>query len=290
LSFKGQANFAHSKLRRIPAMSEPSGRPIEYPEGLDFLMQVSEEENACESETRLRIPELGKMVPACYQELGTVLSLLNRAASCSWGCRGGDHLIEYLAGRVCAYSRSAIRLLLFGFYDESLSLTRSIGEIGNLLLLFNQEPSALPQWRVSDKDLRMTDFGPKKVRKRLKNIGRDKSVDLKPLIVDDDRYVALSEIATHPTPQIKPQAHNAQGKPSVGARFQEAGLVVSLNELARAVACAVLPIPKLLGYDDQRRGAIRERAIILLSTVGGLSVENQQEMFAEIRRQLETDV
>jgi hypothetical protein len=268
-------------------MSHAVEQPSVCPQGLDFLKLVSQQEDACESETRRRIPKMGKLAPPCFRELGTVLSLLDRAAACFWGCRRGDHVIEYLAGRVCTSSRAALRLLLMGFYDESLSLTRNVGEIANLLLLFNQDASALPQWLVSSKQLRMKEFGPAAVRKRLEVIGRDKSVDLQLLYVNQERYGSLCELATHPTPQTKPQAHNALGIPFSAGEFQEAGLLVSLNELAEAVSRAVIPLPKLLGYDNQRRSEIQERASILLSSVGKLSVENQQEMYAEIWQQHE---
>jgi hypothetical protein len=268
-------------------MWHPSEQQLQCPEGLDFLNLVSEQENVCETETRRRIPKLGKQPPICLQELGTVLSLLDRAASCYWGCRGGDHQIEYLAGRVCASSRAALRLLLFGFYDESLSLTRNIGEIANLFLLFNQDASAQPQWRASSRRLRKSDFGPPAVRRRLEDIGREKSVNLHVLFVDEDKYRALCELATHPTPQTKPQAHNASGMPLTGGEFQEVGLIVGLNELSGAVARAVLPLPKLLGYDALRRSEIQERASVLLSSVGKLSVETQRELFEELRQHAE---
>jgi hypothetical protein len=72
------------------------------PIGHDFLTLLSKQEDACEAESRDRLPVLGKKTPACVENLGTVLSLLDRAASCFWSCRGGDHIIEYLAGRVCS--------------------------------------------------------------------------------------------------------------------------------------------------------------------------------------------
>ena len=49
-----------------------------------------------------------RKAPRCLESLGTVLSLLDRASSCYWGCRGGDHVIEYFAGRVASSSRAAL--------------------------------------------------------------------------------------------------------------------------------------------------------------------------------------
>ena len=88
------------------------------PEGLSFLNLVWDQEDSCETETDSRIPNMGVKAPKCLEHIGTVLSLLDRMASCWWVCRGGDHLIEYLCGRVASNARAALRLLRFGFYDE----------------------------------------------------------------------------------------------------------------------------------------------------------------------------
>lgn len=270
-------------------MSQPSKQSFTCPEGLDFLKLVSEQEDTCEAETRRRIPSMGKKAPACLQNLGTALSLLDRTASCFWACRGGDHVIEYLAGRVCSLSRAALRLLLFGFYDESLSITRSIGEIANLFLLFNQDAPALAQWSQSNNKQRKEQFRPVKVRLRLEEIEQRKSVNLQILTVDEQRYGALCEAATHVTPHTKPQAHNPLGLPFAGANFQEAGLIIALNELARATALALIPLPKLLGYDDQKRSEIQGKAATLLESVGNVDVITKGQVFAEMWQQAEKD-
>jgi len=77
------------------------------PEGLDFLRLVPEQEDHCEERTRKLLPELGQKPPRCLEEFGTVLSLLDSAASCFWGCRGGDHVLEYLARRVASSARAS---------------------------------------------------------------------------------------------------------------------------------------------------------------------------------------
>jgi hypothetical protein len=271
-------------------MSQSRKRSAACPEGSDFLKLVADQEDACQAETRRRIPDLGEKVPACFENLGTVLSLLDRSAACFWSCRGGDHVIEYLAGRVSSSSRAALRLLLFGFYDESLSITRGIGEIANLFLLFNQDPGAFPQWQQSNKKHRMQQFSPIKVRLRLEEIGRGKSVDLRMLRVDEQRYGGLCEIATHVTPATKPQAHNPLGMPFAGAQFQEAGLIVALNELAHATALALMPLPKLLGYDDQRRSEIQQAGANLWTAVGTLDVLTEKSKFEDMWQQTKSEL
>src|SRR5208282_3249758 len=108
-----------------------------------------------------------------------------------------------------------------------------------------------------------------------------------PPLIDQTRYGELCELATHPTPQTKPQAHNLLGMPFIGAEFQEAGLLVALNELAAATALALVPLPKLLGYVDQGRTEIKEAAFALLRSVGALNVLNVKDKFAEMWRQAE---
>jgi hypothetical protein len=169
-----------------------------------------------------------------------------------------------------------------GYYDESLSLTRSIGDIGNLLLLFNQDTIAFEEWQQSSKRQRRSQFSPVKVRCRLEAIGRTKSVDLTLLMMDEWRYGALSEVATHATPQTKPQVHNPREIPCSGGVFQEAGVVVALQELAAATARAAIPLPKLLGYDNQRRDEIREATAVLLSSSGRLNVLTEKQFFADM--------
>ncbi len=258
-------------------MSQSSAVPFACPQGLAFLKLVTDQEDACEALSRQRLPGLGAKVPLCFEHLGTVLSFPDRVASCFWGCRGGDHLVEYLAGRVCSSSRAAIRLLLFGFYDESLSLTRSIGEVTNLLFLFNQDPAALPEWQGCNKKQRKDNFGPYKVRIRLESMGL-------PVLIDEARYGELCEIATHVTPQTKPQAHNPLGMPFAGSEFQEPGLIVALNELSLATSLALICLPKLLSYNDARRKEIKETVLTLLNSVGGTNILTVKDQLAEMMR------
>src|SRR6266849_3968786 len=42
----------------------------------------------------------GERVLASLEGLGSLLELMHGLACCGWGCRGGDHQIEWLLGRV----------------------------------------------------------------------------------------------------------------------------------------------------------------------------------------------
>jgi hypothetical protein len=137
---------------------ERNDAPI--PEGRDFLALVQEHEDLCEAKTDEHLPSMGKKAPVCVDRIGTVLSLLDRMSSCWWVCRGGDHTIEYLAGRTLSNARAALRLLRFGFYDEALLLCRSMGEIANLLYLFFRSDVSLTEWRNASHKERLRHFSP----------------------------------------------------------------------------------------------------------------------------------
>src|SRR5687768_1019952 len=66
----------------------------------------------------------GEKQPSTVRVFGTLVSLLYRAACCEWGCRGGDHQIEWLAGRVVNHALAGYGLIRAAHYDEALSLTR----------------------------------------------------------------------------------------------------------------------------------------------------------------------
>jgi hypothetical protein len=118
-------------------MTEPADRPTSsgpaFPEATAFLETAWNAEDACETETTSALPGMGVKAPACIAKLGTLLSLLYRVGCCAWGCRGGDHTVEYIIGRSVTSALAALRLIRFGYYDEALGLARNIGEIANLL-------------------------------------------------------------------------------------------------------------------------------------------------------------
>lgn len=257
-------------------MKDTAQKEQALPEGLEFLKLIWYQEGRCEDETDRQIPDMGIKAPQCLTNLGTVLSLLDRAASCFWGCPGSDHTIEYLTGRVYSSARASLRLIRFGFYDESLSITRSIGEIANLLFLFFNDRSAFNQWKGSTKRERMNNFSPARVRLALDALGV-------PLPMEANRYSELCEIATHVTPETKPQAHNLAGRPVLGGYFQEGGVLVSLNELAAAVSIATFASSKLMSLEDEIRKRIGSESLKLLRSVGAVDVIQMPQWWEKLR-------
>jgi hypothetical protein len=83
--------------------------------GAEFIKLLEKLENDGFARSSDQLPEMGKAAPQTLEHLGTVLSLLDRLASCHWGCKGGDHVAEYLAGRCCSSARASLRLLRHGY-------------------------------------------------------------------------------------------------------------------------------------------------------------------------------
>ena len=246
---------------------------IEFREGLEFLKFTRDLESQCEDRTDSRIPSMGAKAPSCFEGIGTVLSLLDQMATCIWGFNGGDHDhdhdIEYLCGRVSSNGRAAMRLLRMGFYDESLVLSRNIGEIANLLLLFRMEGSALEEWKEPGKI-----FTPAEVRHRLRELTKRTPP------IDGKRYRILSEQLVHPNRGLKPQAFNLLGLPSTGSLFQEIGLLVSLNELALPLVCSCFVGVLLLDLDDEVKEHITATAIDLLEQIGAAQLSELEEIYS----------
>ena len=232
-------------------MAHNKNSDVDVPEGIAFLELVWEQEDTCEVKTNEKVLNLGEKAPACLEHMGTVLSLLDRMASCWWACQEGDHKIERLCGRVASNARAALRLLRFGFYDESLVLSRAMGETANLLYLFTQDDSALEDWKASSQAELQSKFSPVKVRLRLEELQTSPPIN-------QDRYKLLSQRAAHPNPGTSPQSHNFLGVPTAGAIMQEEGIVVCLNEIALPLSVATCFGALLLDLENN----VKKRVVI----------------------------
>lgn len=267
-------------------MSPSSDKDALVPEGTAFLRLVWEQEDSCELETDKRFPTMGEKAPACLEQLGTALSLLDRMASCWWACRAGDHLVEYLCGRVASTGRAALRLMRLGFYDETLVLCRGIGEVANLLDLFQQDRHAFEKWKSSSRRDRLKEFGPVGVRLRLEALQASPPIS-------QQRYTLLSERAAHVHPGTKPQAHNILGLPMAGATLQAEGLLVCLNELAVALSLATAFGALLLDLDKELENRIIASARSLAEEIGGATITEIDDYYRDVldnpadRQQLE---
>lgn len=243
------------------------------PEGLAFFDALDKAAGRAGASTDAYLESAGTKAPLAKRDLGTLLASLYQAATCAWGCSGGDHQVEWLVGRVVNLAQGAYRLMNAALYDESLSLTRSIGEIANLACLFVSDPSAMTTWTGASSRQERRQFGPGPVRTRLRNeSGR--------VLIDDDRYRALCEIGTHPVPGFAPNHFSGTGRPTLGFVPEEAGVLMCLNELAYAVCSAALPLAKLLDIPPEREQEMLGRAKALVANLGSITVLNYAELLA----------
>jgi len=202
-----------------------ANRDANIPEGANFLHAVLRFTSQCERSTDEYLTSespLGSI--STHEHLGTLLSLLDRASSCWWGCRQGDHTTEQLVGRCCSYGLSAFKLARSGFYDESIALARTVGEITNLAVLFVTDATLLQDWRTADEKTRRAKYSPVAVRKALENTNF-------PVPVDQHRYGQLSAKAVHLTPNTPLQMYNTGHHSKTGGYFQEVGLLFCLSEI-----------------------------------------------------------
>ncbi len=246
----------------------------DVPEGNRFLQLVWSLEDECQAQTDRRICDLGKKAPECLKQLGTLLSLMDRMASCWWVCRKGDHRIEYLCGRATSNARAALRLVRFGFYDEVLVLSRGLGEIANLMQLFCRDADALDEWKNASPAKIRGDFSPVKVRRRIENL-------LMSPVIGKDRYRRLSERAAHVHPGTTPQSHNILGRPSTGSQLQDAGILVCLNELALPLCIIVAFGAKLLALNKETEKYIFSSARTLAEQIGDASITKIDEYYQQ---------
>jgi plasmid maintenance system antidote protein VapI len=188
---------------------------------------------------------------------------LYREASCFDGCDGGDHIPRRIAARISSTALAAYRLSTRGYYDESLSLTRSIGEAANLLFLFSFMPNEYELWKSSDERLRRDRYRPVRVREMIQRAGL-------PVPIDRERYGLLSSIVVHLGPEVTPQAHLPKSRGSLGALHRDEGVMVAINELAGAVGVAAASIARFL--PERCRLTLKRDALELLDSIGGMNL------------------
>src|SRR5690242_12947707 len=92
------------------------------------------------------------------------------------------------------------------------------------------------------------------------------------VLISSERYTRLSEIATHATPDTRPQAHNPLLAPNVVPIFQIGGALVALNEAAIVAAVVTIPATALIDHGLERQSLILGAAEQLAEQLGGANV------------------
>jgi hypothetical protein len=236
-----------------------------FPPGDTFLRLVQTFERRAEHTTRRYIPKAGTKLPRCYAATGVALALLDTAASCGWGCRGGDHRAEFFVARAVSTSYAALRLIRAAYYDESLSLVRAVGEVANAIALFVADTSKFDRWKSLSESDRRKEFSAVKVRLALEKVW--------PFVpISEERYRALSGFSIHTGPNSLPQAHNSAAQAMTVPRFQEAGLAMALNELAIALGFVAICTPSFLTLRAEHRQWLIDAGRDVGDTVGAVLV------------------
>lgn len=247
-----------------------------FPLGSEFLeLQRSAFEAAAEF-TDAFSKTSGEKLPASVHGYGTVLSLMYRVACCAWGCQGGDHQLEWLVGRVVNQAYAAYHLIQCASYDEALMLTRGVGEIANLLWLFQQDSSEQAAWASATRRARLTDYGPMGIRKKL-----EKFQGMGPPI-DEKRYQRLCEIGTHPVPGLAPSHYTGTGRPILSGAVQHVAIYVCTTELAYAVAMCGVPTSAIVMMHQSARQQLFDASMKLVRTLGSFTILNYEELLQKI--------
>lgn len=236
------------------------------PEGFEFFRATSRIVANCDHETDEYLQsEFRRGSITTHDHLGTLVSLLDRASSCWWGCHGGDHAGEYILGRCCAYGMSAFRLARSGAYDESLALSRTIWEATNLAVLFVADPTEFENWkRAKDRDCK-DKYSPVNVRIRLEQS------QFRHSIISQKHYAFLCTKAVHLAPTLPPGMYNTARQPIIGGCFQEAGLCLCLGEIGHAFSflgiCTVIRPNPLLKLNDDKATRVVEASQALMRSL-----------------------
>lgn len=248
-----------------------------FPTGTAFLDLTQSISDECSKKTDAFFGKGGKKLPATMDALGNVLSMLYRSATCAWGCKGGDHQVEWLCGRLVNQSMSALRLIRCASYDEALMLIRGVGEIANLLWLFMLDANEMETWKRSNKSTRKNQFGPVKVRLKLERLTP------KFVPIDNARYEALCEIGTHPVPAFRPGQYNDHERPTLGMLMQELGVFVTTAELAYAVGMSATPFARLLSLPADEDRYLKDQSVALVEAIGGIDITSLDEVMANLK-------
>jgi hypothetical protein len=223
---------------------------------LDLAAKLQAFEDLCRERSEQHVARASDDFRKASRDFDALLHHFYLFSCCHWGCHGKEHVFEHLGGRSVSHLVSSHRLILSGYYDESMSLVRSVGEIANLLNLFWVENGAVRAWLDAPEKQRRKDFSPYAVRKRLRDHGW-----LIPF--DDDHYRRLCEAVVHPTPETRPNAHDNERQPVLGAYFQAEGFETASWELYWALAAVAGPTAKLAVFQQEQAEKMVELTVPL---------------------------
>jgi len=256
---------------------------IQLPDGTKIINRIISHSEDTEKNSKQFIESFGEKTPVTIENLGVNFFVQSEISTCRWGCAKGDHVAEYLIGKGLNSSVCSLRLL--GYYDESLVLSRGIGEIANLLCLFAHDPSSFSKWKKMTKKERQKHYRPSQVRVKIQSMQiSDKNDDTEFCPIDDARYKALSEGITHATPDSRPQSFNFHFTPVIGGYFQHIGALTALHELALPSAVVTLYGGLITQNNQLLRQLCFDVACKSLLNLGNMHILNLKENIFKLRK------
>lgn len=251
------------------------------PTGEDFIKWVFSKDSQKEEITsKIYLEDDEFKANETYEVIPEFFKIVYKVSTCGYGCKGGPHVIEYITGRGYNLGISALKLIRIGFYDEALSLIRSISEIVNLFALFAIRPDSLSEWYGMTEKERIREFSPFKVRQKLEE------TEL-PLPVSKEYYSKLCEVGVHVNPYTKPQGKNHIDRALVGGIVLKEQAIAVLNDLANNVCwLAIMSLRNSVDKVD----FIREMDVLqpLFAKIGKLSLESLDE-YLDKKKQANSD-
>ncbi|MGI4735828.1 MAG: hypothetical protein ACRYG7_11695 [Janthinobacterium lividum] len=240
------------------------------PKGEDFIKWVFSKDSQKEEITsKIYMEDSDFQSNETYKVISEFFQVIYKVSTCGYGCKGGPHVIEYIAGRGYNLGLSSLKLIRIGFYDEALSLIRNISEIVNLFALFAINPVSLSEWYDMTEKERMREFSPFKVRQKLEETNLQTPVS-------KEYYSKLCEVGVHFNPSTKPQGKNHIDRALVGSIVFKEQAIAILNDLANNLCwLAIMSLRNSVDKGD----FIRELDVLepLFEKIGELSLESLDE-------------
>jgi len=249
----------------------------DHPKGTEYINWIFSKDDLKENLTFNKFEKDKENNPLqTYSVVGDLLSVTYKLSVCDFGCRGGDHRIEYIIGKAYNTAVASLKLLRLGFYDESLSLIRSISEITNLLCLFRIEPNSYKDWVEATEQERIRNFGPAKIRKKIISVAAQPPVD-------KEYYSKLCEIGVHVNPETRPAGYNKHKLALVGGFVMDHAPTAILNDLANNLFfCALMGSSCILEKDDFMN--LTDDLKKMVEQIGDLTIMNLEEHIEKLNK------
>ena len=206
--------------------------PVKLQQGNTVFEGLEAFERKCGLATSVHLEENASLYDEPWSDFRRLFRHLYLFSCCYWGCHGREHVLEHLAGKTVTNASVATRAIFHGYYDESLSLIRNIGEIANLVNLFWHDNDKIREWIDCDEKTRKRKFTPASIREMIESTGM-----LVPF--SRDHYSFLCETAVHPVPHVSPNSYNDRAQPVLGLVFQKDGFELAFWNLlwSTSVVC-----------------------------------------------------